>query len=367
MQNHTHHLTIRLDQRGVSQTVITAHRPGAPKWQRIGSRSEVFRVGVPIPWFRQLYALPAARTANRIAARADLVHAHLGEDVAVLPIAYRAARRHGLPLVVTVHCSVRHTLSAVDVRTALLKLIGGAVEGVLLPKADAVIALTERAASAVGAVDDVRVHVIPPGADASRFAGPLPDPLTGVGRPRIVFVGRLARAKGIDVLISAARRLRCKAEVVIVGDGPERARLEREAASHSNGRIHFTGFVPHELVPAVLTHADVLVLPSRYEELGSVLIDALQARLPVVASAVGGIPSVVVDGENGLTVRPGDADELSMALDRVIGDGSLKARLADGAAARAPLYSWDSVAERVMTVYEEVAGAPRAAMLASSP
>src|ERR671933_850757 len=103
MQNHTFELTTRLDQRGVAQTVITARRPGSANRQQIGSRSEIIRVGRPIPYLRQMYAAPAARAARLVAARVDLVHSHLGEDLAVLPIAYQAARRHDLPWIVTVH------------------------------------------------------------------------------------------------------------------------------------------------------------------------------------------------------------------------------------------------------------------------
>lgn len=354
MQNHTYQLTRRLDERGVTQSVVTARRPGSPRWERIGQSSEVFRVGVPIPWFRQLYAAPAARMAAVVGTRVDVVHAHLGEDLAVLPLANAAARRHGLPWVVTVHCSLRHTLRVVDAKTALLKAAGSAIEGALLPRADAVVTLTERAADALRPQLGDRVHVVAPGSDPARYEGPLEDPFPHVGRPRVVFVGRLAKAKGLDVLIEAVPRMRASAEIVIVGDGPERTRLE-ESARRVSPHVRFTGFVPPERVPAVLTHADVLVLPSLYEELGSILMEALQARLPVVASEVGGIPSAVTDGANGLLVPPGDPAALAVALDRVVANAALRRRLAEDAAARAPLYSWDAVAERMLAIYRGVA------------
>jgi glycogen synthase len=110
-----------------------------------------------------MYAVPAGRCLRRIAARSDIVHAHLGEDIAILPIAYEAARSRDLPFVVTVHCSLRHTLRVVDPRTAVLKLIGGAVEERFLSRADAVITLTDRTASALSGIDEDRIFVIPPG------------------------------------------------------------------------------------------------------------------------------------------------------------------------------------------------------------
>jgi glycogen synthase len=163
LQNHTLNLTSHLDELGLQQTVVTARCGRLPKWQRLGTRSQVFRVGLPVPRFRQMYAFPAARCLRRIAARSDIVHAHLGEDIAILPIAYEAARSRDLPFVVTVHCSLRHTLRVVDPRTALLKLIGGAVEERFLSRADAVITLTHRTASALRGMDGDRIFVIPPG------------------------------------------------------------------------------------------------------------------------------------------------------------------------------------------------------------
>lgn len=173
MENHASQLTARLDERGLSQTVVTARRPAAPKWQRMGTHSEIFRLGVPVPWARQFYAAAAAAATavGRIATRTDLVHAHLGEDLAVLPLAQMAALRHGLPLVVTIHCSLQHTLRVVDARTAMLKSLGGAIEGAFLPKADAVIVLTERTGASIRPAIRGSVYVIPPGDDIHERLG----------------------------------------------------------------------------------------------------------------------------------------------------------------------------------------------------
>src|SRR3712207_7374469 len=89
--------------------------------------------------------------------------------------------------------------------------------------------------------------------------------------------------------------MRQPASLVVVGDGPDRERVHALAAGLP--RVHLTGFVEHTAVPAVLASLDVLVLPSAYEEMGSVLVEAMVAGLPVVASDVGGIPEVVRDGE----------------------------------------------------------------------
>ena len=116
-----------------------------------------------------------------------------------------------------------------------------------------------------------------------------------------------------------------------MGDGPERKALERETERLGVGdRLHFVGFVTHDRLPAAMAHADVLVLPSLYEELGTVLLEAMQAGLPIVASETGGIPDVIEDGVNGLLVPPGDPEALARVIDRILSDGDLSRRLSEG-------------------------------------
>lgn len=357
MQTHTAALTRALDRRGVAQTVLTAARRGASRVERVGERSRVLRLGVPIRRFRQLYSVPAAVRAQQLGGEVELVHAHLGEDVAVLPIALAASRRHRVPLVVTVHSSVRHTLAAVDVRTRFLIRVGGPIESSVSRRADAVIALTERLASLLveAGVDAARVTVVPSGVERALFAGPHEDPFPGVHGRRVVFVGRVSRQKGVETLVEAAARLETPdARVLIVGDGPDRERVAaRVAELNLDGRVRLVGFVPHERVPAVLAHADVLVLPSVYEELGSVLVEAMHAGVPIVASRVGGIPDAVGD-DAALLVPPREPGALARSVDRVLGDRALAERLAEAGGRRARGFDWDELAGRVLAVYETV-------------
>jgi glycogen(starch) synthase len=146
MQTHTGELTRALDGFGVVQTVVTTRPPGALRVARLANGARVVRLGLPVAHFRQFYAVPAARLVPRLAARADLIHAHLGEDLAVIPLALAAARRNRIPLVLTVHTSVRYTLSVTGPRSALLKAVGGWWERRGESRADQVIALTPRLA-----------------------------------------------------------------------------------------------------------------------------------------------------------------------------------------------------------------------------
>jgi glycogen synthase len=366
MQNHTAELTRALDRRGVVQTVLTTRPPTAPYFQRLGDHACVIRLGLPLRRFRQLYGPQTAIVAPILAARADVVHVHLGEDLAVLPVGAAAARLHRLPLVLTVHTSLRHTLAVGDLRSAVLKAMGGPIERWGEHFAEAVLVITPRLRRLLLAdgVDENRLHLIPPGVNPSLFEGPFEDPFTDVGKPRVLFVGRLAPQKGVSTLIAAAALIEDpSAQVLLVGDGPERPKLEREAKRIGVGdRLHFVGFLAHNRLPAVLAHADLLVLPSLYEELGTVLLEAMWAGLPIVASRTGGIPDVIEDGVNGLLVPPGEPEELAHAIDRVLADRALAYRLSEGAQERGEDYDWEVLAGRVLQVYRGITAGHSAAV-----
>jgi len=358
MQNHTAELTRALDRRGVVQTVLTTRPPTAPYFQRLGDHARVIRLGFPVRRFRQLYALQAAIIAPILALRADVVHVHLGEDLAVLPVGAAAARLNGLPLVLTVHTSLRHTLAVSDLRSAVLKTIGGPIERWGEHSAEAVLVITPRLYRLLlsDGVEENHLYVIPPGVNPSLFEGPFEDPFAGVGKPRVLFVGRLAPQKGVSTLVAAADLLEDpSAQVLLVGDGPERPKLEREAKRIGVGyRLRFEGFVAHERLPAALAHADLLVLPSIYEELGTVLLEAMQVGLPIVASGTGGIPDVIEDGINGMLVPPGEPEALAHAINHLLADRDFARRLSEGAQERAKDYDWEVLAERILRVYQDV-------------
>jgi glycogen synthase len=355
MQTHTRELTGCLDRLGVVQAVFTSRMAGPAGVTRFGEHAVIVRTGVRWPALRQLWAPPALVSAVRLPGPVDLVHAHAGEDLAVLPVARIAAARHRCPLVVTVHCSVRHTVRNGSVRGVVLRRFGGAIERRTLAAADAVIVLTPSAARRLreDGVPADRVHVIPSGFAPALFehgGREDPDPFPELPRPRVAYVGRLAPQKNVDVLVEAFDRCPDAASLVVVGDGPCRAALQRRARS-SRGEVRFTGFVEHARIPGVLRHVDVLVLPSAYEELGSVLVEAMATGLPVVASEVGGIPDLVRDGRNGLLVPPGSPAAFADAIGRLLTDPRTAARI--GAEARRTVrdHAWPALAARVTEVY----------------
>jgi glycogen(starch) synthase len=352
MQNHTGQLSAELDRLGVPQTVLTAYRPGADRREALGRHGTVLRVGVPTRRLRQGYGLAAAWALRRLPGPYDVVHAHLGEDAAVLLVALAAARRWSAPLVVTVHMSPRHTLAGTGPRARFLRTVGGAGEALALRRAAAVVTLTDRLAGLVrGGVAADRIHVIPSGTRVFDAAAGGP---TGV-----LFLGRLHRQKGVDTLIRALPLLPPDATVMLVGDGPERAALRRLAADLGVAdRVTVTGFVPHGMVPGLLAGADVVVMPSRYEELGTALVEAMAAGRPVVASRVGGIPELVRDGVDGLLVQPDDPAALAKAITRVLANPVLAAELGASGRARVAGHHWAALAGRVLGVYRSVVPVP---------
>jgi len=153
------------------------------------------------------------------------------------------------------------------------------------------------------------------------------------GRLRVASVGRLAAPKDFITLVRALARLPGGSyRAQIIGDGPDRGAIAREIERLGIGApVSLAGECGD--VPQRLAAADVLVLSSRSEAMPMVVLEAMAAGLPVVASAVGGMPELVVDGETGLLVAPGDPEALAAALSRLARDPLLRGRL--GAAGRA--------------------------------
>ena len=192
------------------------------------------------------------------------------------------------------------------------------------------------------------VHIPNPAPDVAGASGAAPE------RPLFVFAGRLTRQKALDVALAALERVP-GARLVVVGDGPDRAALERRAAA-LDGRVDFRGALPRGETLAVLAGATAAVLSSDWENLPHAAVEALALGVPVVATAVGGVPEVVRDGENGLLVAPGDVAGLAEALRRVAEDRALRDRLAGAAAGSVADLSQERVYGRIEELLREAAG-----------
>jgi glycosyltransferase involved in cell wall biosynthesis len=203
------------------------------------------------------------------------------------------------------------------------------------------------------AVDLVAYDSLPDREDARRELD--------LGGKIILTVARLTPWKGVDRLIALLPRLRERlqdANLVVVGDGPERAKLERLARQTGmTHAVHFAGQVPQDRVALYLRAADVFVLYSGYEGLPHIVLEAMLVGTPVVASAKGGIPEVVEDGVTGRLVSWGDDAQLGDALLKALSDPVEVASWAERARERTERdFSWAGLVERTANLLWEATG-----------
>ena len=292
--------------------------------------------------------------------RPDVIHAHWPFPHAY--IALGAAKLFKIPLVLNFHGAELLLIRKKKWVKPLLKFAIG--------QAQAVFANSSFTAGKIKALRNVDVEWSPYGTtleSGSTSAGNggtsaiVPHPVNG--KFKILFVGRHIERKGICYLIEAAKHLpRDQFEIRIVGVGDLTNKLKAQAAEIEDAaEIIFTGKLsPEELANEYRT-ANVFTLPAIVdskgdtEGLGVVLIEAMELGLPVVASNVGGIPDVVVDGVSGILVPEKDPEALAGAYRRLAADPGLVKQLLEGAQKRiAECFSWDKIVERQIGVYKKI-------------
>jgi starch synthase len=291
---------------------------------------------------------------------------------------------HGVPHVVTTH-------SLEPLRPWKAEQLGGGyalsswAERTAIEGADAVVAVSEGmkrdVVAAYPAVDPDRIRVVHNGIDTEQYT---PDPDTDVlerlgidpDRPTMVYVGRITRQKGLPYLLRAAKSLPAEAQIVLLAGAPDTPEIGAEVEALANelresrdGVAWVQAMLPKREVIQVLTHSTVFVCPSIYEPMGIVNLEAMACETAVVATATGGIPEVVADGETGLLVpieqatdgtgTPLDPDrfvaDLAAALTTVLSDPKRADEMGRAGRRRAvEHFSWASIAERTMEVYRSV-------------
>ena len=311
----------------------------------------------------------------------DLVHSHTWYANMA---GHLAKLLHGVPHVVTAH-------SLEPLRPWKAEQLGGGYaiaswcERTAFEAADAVIAVSsgmrDDILATYPAIDPDRVRVVHNGIDTDEYR---PDPGTGVlerlginpAAPSVVFIGRIARQKGLPYLLRAAASLPPEVQVVLLAgaaDTPEIAievnRLVDSLRAQRANVVWVPAMLPKTDVIQILTHATVFVCPSIYEPLGIVNLEAMACETAVVATATGGIPEVVEHGVTGLLVPiEQERDGIPVHPDRFVADlaAALTELATDPARAAAmgkagrerviDQFSWRAVAQRTLQVYAEVLG-----------
>ena len=225
------------------------------------------------------------------------------------------------------------------------------LERITAPLADCILVNSASLAdyAAAHGISREKLRVIPNAVDLTRFG---PRRVTA-GPPVAVFIGRLTRQKGVDVLLRAAARLP-GVRFRIVGEGDARKALEKLARSLGLANVEFAGATGD--VPGVLADATLLVLPSRWEGLPNVVLEAMAAGVPVVATNAVGTRDLIADWANGLLAPVDDDAALAECIERVTRDATVYARLVSGGLETASRHSPQAMIEAHQALYLSLLG-----------
>lgn len=327
LERYAHHVGVELEKLGVSLTSVGHARESFRDENRVGVEPAFRLSNTPLhPRFARV-----VRDLIR-ESRPDVVHAHSPVPGAA-ELAWWAARKEGVPFVVTYHAGA--LLSGSPLFSLPARLHANTIERAMLSRAHGRIAVSRFVAERV--CPDLSWRIAPPGVDSTRFS-PGGSPVAG----RVLFVGPASRSyawKGLDVLVEAVRRVR-GARLRVVGDGDLADRFRALG-------VDVVGRVSEERLVREYREASVVVLPSvtDAESFGMVLAEANACGRPVIGSRVGGIPCFVREGENGLLVKPRSVSDLATAIGLVLNNDSFASAL--GARGRALVereHQWGGVA-----------------------
>ncbi|HET9017831.1 MAG TPA: glycogen synthase [Thermomicrobiaceae bacterium] len=310
---------------------------------------------------------------------ASVVHCHTWYTDAA---GFLAKQLWGVPLVVTIH-------SLEPLRPWKVEQLGAGyhlsswMERTGIENADAVVAVSQGTRDDVLRffdVDPERVHVIHNGIDLAQYRRTAAsDALVRHGidpdRPSVLFVGRITRQKGIIHLVNAIPDIDPAIQVVLCAGAPDTPEIGREmtervatVSADRPGVVWIREMMPREEVIEFYSHATVFCCPSVYEPFGIINLEAMACETPVVASAVGGIPEVVVPGDTGILIDPhlvpgtfepidsaAFSRDLATAVNQVVADPALARRFgANGRRRVEEHFSWDAIAARTLELYRSL-------------
>jgi starch synthase len=338
------------------------------------------RFTCPPPLKSVFGALQRCLDFNTSAIDADLVHchtwySHFGGILAKL--------NYGIPFVLTVH-------SLEPLRPWKREQLAGGydftcwVERTAMEMADAVIAVSEgtrRDVEALFDVDPAKLHIIHNGIDPREYSkvdstAALSHHGVDPSKPYALFVGRITRQKGIIHLVNAIKHLAPGFQIVLCAGAPDTPQIAQEmksaieqAQAAREGVVWIDGMLDNTSKIELYSHASVFVCPSIYEPFGIINLEAMACGCPVVASAVGGIPEVVVDGETGYLVpveqmseSPFEAtnpakfsQDLATRINDLMADPAKQKAFGEAGRKRAvEVFSWESIARQTKALYESL-------------
>lgn len=349
LESHVYYLCRALVERGSRVTMLTSlSRPGlAP--HEVMDGVEVWRTWMPsrdtVGW--AAFGLASIPRFRALAAAADVLHA---QDIASVLPAMAARRVKGAPIVSTYHTS--HFLKRADSpfwRPVFRRFLEAGDHNLA--------ASVEIARVGEAIAPGVRVEPLTNGVETGFFRRVSPSlPAPEAGRRRLIVPRRLFHKNGVEYFVRALPLIaaRVDVEAVVVGDGPEREKLERMATELGvAGRLRFLGARPNADMPGLLSSAELAVFPSLMEATSVAALECMACELPVAASAVGGLPEIV-SGDVGGLFEPGNPEDLARVVCGLLGRNDLSALGAE--ARRRVVERWSNarLAARHLEIYEDV-------------
>ncbi len=341
----------------IAPNVRVIHLPGGP------NEAGVAELFVHLPRF--LEEVQAFREQERL--EYDIVHSHYWLSSWV---GQRLAKGLGIPHVVTFH-----TLALIKMQSRAGEVEPderGEVEREAMLNADRIIAFSghERDAMArLYGADPSRVMLAPCGVDLTKFR-PMDQKevrrkLGLNGEKLLLYVGRVEPLKGLDLLVETAAQMEAEGEnvrMMVVGGGgpgePETDRVRRLAEErHVDDLIEFVGRVDHDELPLYYNAADVCVVPSYYESFGLVALESMACGTPVVATRVGGLPTLVHHGHTGYLKSWRCPEAFANSVEMIISSERLQESLGTAARRRAEMMSWPNVASMISDEYRALSTA----------
>lgn len=339
VQSHIRSLAQVLDTRDHEVLVV------APRAGRIAPERGVCLVGhsVPVPANGSVAPLAFGPVAARSIGVAldnfapDVLHLH---EPLIPSLSFLALWRSRAPAVGTFHASASRSVGYQLAKPLLERAAGRlAVRTVV----------SEAARDLIERYLPGRYHLTPNGVDPARFASAEPFD-AGDGAAKVLFLGRIERRKGLDVLVQAMARLGARdAELLVAGSGPGEKEAQRLAAS-LGVRARFLGYVDEDTKARLFRRAEVYCAPARGgESFGIVLLEAMAAGAPVVCTDIPGFRAVA--GGAALLTPIGDPAALADAIRRVLGDHEMAARMTRAGSMTAEAFSWERLVANVEALY----------------
>ncbi len=352
VQEHIRHLSERFQAMGHQVQILAASSAeGDELHSNIVKVSEAI---VPVPFSGSVVRISISPRVywriKRILEESEFDIIHLHEPI--VPLLPLVVLRHAKTVTVGTFHAYRDSHAAYEWGKPAIQPF--------IDRLDGKIAVSNAARSTVARYFPGEYVIVPNGVEYGRFAddGLAPIAEFDVGRPNILFVGRLEKRKGFKYLLEAFRFIKAAvpdANLLVVGkyDEEDVEPFEWYVKHHALKDVHFVGYVRADELPRYYQTADVCCVPSTgFESFGIVLLEAMAAGTPVVASNIAGYREVFTDGKEGLSVPPGDVDELASATIALLNDPERRRRMGCEGQRTAWNYRWEAIASRVYECYE---------------